>query len=138
MPLLARVSQMLVLLFTCSSVIGTSRCPFEPMGTIWATSTKWPFLPKPDLLFLLRRLGRGHQLADDFEDDGELFIVFILQLIQPLGEIFVSNHQFAHLDKGSHDHDIHLRGPLTSQHTRKHSDTLLSEGAGMISQTAPT
>lgn len=90
--------------------------------------------------FLRRWCRGGDELFDGLEDELELLIVvgvFFFEGFDFLGEESVGVHQAPELDEGAHDGDVHLHGAGGMQHAGEHGDTLLGEGVGEGTATAP-
>ena len=71
--------------------------------------------------------GRGHQLADRLEHDSEVFVVFLLQLVELAGQVFVGREDLAQADKSPHDGNVHFDGRFTAEDAGEHSNALFGE-----------
>ena len=85
-----------------------------------------------DWSFLLAFAGFvfGEELFDGLEDGGELFVVFLFEVVDFAGEGLVVVHEFAELDEGSHDGEVDFDGAMAAQDAGKHGNALLGEGKG--------
>jgi hypothetical protein len=103
-------------------------------------TASWSKIPREaDTLFLDWFRRWDHQLPNGLEHDAEMFVVvseFAFDVLQLAGQVLVSPQDFAELDKGAHDGDVDLDGPIAAEDTGKHSNALLGEGVREISTTA--
>src|SRR5947208_7986449 len=79
-----------------------------------------------------------HQLADGFENDLKLGVVFVFERGKLAGKFRIREEHLAQAHKCAHDGDVDLHGPRTPQHAGKHRDALLGEGVGKITTATAT
>jgi len=65
------------------------------------------------------RVGLTDELFNCGEDSRKLFIIFLFQTLDLLGQVAVTVHQTAELHKGAHDRDIYFDGTRAAQHAGK-------------------
>jgi hypothetical protein len=85
--------------------------------------------------FLSRSLGRGHQLADGFEQRADGLVValdFTLQFGEFGRQVPVQSQRLAQTHESAHDGDVDLDRPPAVQDTGKHRHSLFREGIGQI------
>jgi len=76
-------------------------------------------------------LRRGsNELPNSFKYGLKMTVVLTLQVINPMSEILVGNHQLTDVDKHTHDSDVDLDSAVATEDTREHGDTLLGEDVG--------
>src|SRR5260221_14246909 len=81
---------------------------------------------------------RGHQLANGFENDPEVFVIFLFQFLELAGQVLMSRKNLAQAHEGAHDGDIDVNGALTAKHAGKHGNALFGESVREIAAPAAT
>ena len=82
---------------------------------------------------------RLHQLADGFEDCRDFVVVFseaFFEFQEFESQLVLRAEEFAELDEGAHDLDIHENGTLAAQYAGEHGYALLGKGEGCIATPA--
>src|SRR5213594_1440702 len=74
-----------------------------------------------------RERERRHELADRVEHHLELAVVFLFELVQAFGQLFVGGNQFSQPYEGAHDMDAHVDRSWTIQHHCCHDGTMFCE-----------
>ena len=83
--------------------------------------------------------GRGHELADGFEERmyrGVVAFEALLEFREFAGEFDVISEELARLHEGAHDGDVDLHGALAAQDAGEHGHPLFRERIGEVA--APT
>src|SRR5262245_4143299 len=73
-------------------------------------------------------LSRLHQPADRLEDRSEAGIVLSLHGVDLPDQGLMIDQNLANADEGPHDSDVHMDGPIASNHARHHGHTLSRVG----------